>query len=390
MTEDNISEKFEFDKLIIALRYTDHGFLCFTTLTAGSQRAVADRIAESLEDGRPSVFFNCAMEKPFRGFSFVNRLIQKNPTCEVYVLYNFQQLALPKTDFDFFQAFNFSRDPWANLKKLFVLGMTEDFEKQIMGNAPDFYSFFLTTFRFDLRPPKNYGIQTEMRYREPANPTGLMGELARSHFESLSQKATLLLSEDDGDHQPHKTQQLFLDVLEAWDQAPDSSPAQPPEVLYSVLAMLKEREPQWVPSLSTAYHLEIMARACNRMKQYADAVRYWEKALRIVVSVQGDEYPVAATLRSAIADSYYEQGEYRLAWEWSEKALSSQKRKDDDPELAKTYARLGLIAIRERDFTAAEQWYQKIFGHFPKTGRRIRRRTHLPSNRGDRGGAMGA
>jgi len=72
----------EFEKIGIALQYTDHGFLYFTTSSAEEQKEAAERIMGQV-DSRPIASFDCALEKPFRGFRFINRLIEEHPALEI-------------------------------------------------------------------------------------------------------------------------------------------------------------------------------------------------------------------------------------------------------------------------------------------------------------------
>jgi len=262
-------------------------------------------------------------------------------------------------DLDFFQALNFSRDPWANLEKMFVLGMTETFERQFMLNASDFYSFFLTSFHFNIEPPKKFAMQTETPYEAPSPPSKHMGKIAQHRYEHLLQQITPLATETFSDIS-RKTEQLFLDFLEAWAQYAANSPAEPPQILFSVLEALQKKESQWASTLTVARDLETIARAYKQCRQYTKAISYLEKALQIVVNIQGADHHSATAICSAIGENYYEQRDYNHAKEWFEKVLAAQKRQnDDDNTIAQTYTKLGRISAQLRDFTVAENWYEK-------------------------------
>ena len=357
MKMDEAGAKMEFEKLKIALQYTDYGFLCFTTPSADGQQEVVDRIT-GLMDSRPLVSFDCTLEKPFHSFSFVSTLVRSHPPIDVYILYNFQNLLSYGEDSHFFQELNFSRDPWANLQKLFLLVMTEDFEGQIMRNAPDFHSFFLASFHYNLEPQIEFPPYLELEYDDRFLIIEQTSEIIHSRYLQLF-RAVTKQSRADPRGVSDKTGQLFLDFLSAWVQYAVISSSGPPGIVSSVLESLRKNEYLWAATMSSASKLEIMARAYNQLGKYPDAVLYFEKALQIVEYLQGENHRAAITLCSAIADSYYKQGAYSIALEWSEKALSRQAQQKEGPDIADTYSQLGLISAQIWDFTAAEHRFKK-------------------------------
>ena len=365
MENDQSYQKREFEKLLVALRYTDCGFLCFTTPSAIGQELVMEKITSRI-DSESQVFYDCALEKPFRGFSFINNLVSNNSAAKVFILYNFQHLALKvkEKDYDFFMALNFSRDPWANLQKLFVLGMTEDFERQIMIKAPDFYSFFLTAFRFDLSRPQDYAVQIREQYPEQPLPSQAVGRIAQKRYEQLLEKVSkqeVNFSQTSG-----QTEQLFLDFLEAWIEYNRISAVQSPEILAAILGALQKEAPNWPPSLATAYNYEIIAETCFQLRHFEDAENWNQKALEIRLKKDNEQ---------GAANTYYQLGriaqkrrDFETAEDWYQKALAINIEQGNEYGAALIYHQLGILAQERQDFEIAEDWYQKSLASKLKQG----------------------
>ncbi|MDR2713852.1 MAG: tetratricopeptide repeat protein [Clostridiales bacterium] len=356
MENDQSYQKREFEKLLVALRYTDCGFLCFTTPSADGQELMMEKISNRIDSESP-VFYDCALEKPFRGFSFINNLVSNNSAAKVFILYNFQHLALKvkEKDYDFFMALNFSRDPWANLQKLFVLGMTEDFERQIMIKAPDFYSFFLTAFRFDLSRPQDYAVQIREQYTEQPLPSQAVGRIARKRYQQLLEKVSqqgINFSQISS-----QTEQLFLDFLEAWTEYNQISFAKSSAILLVILDTLQKKAPNWPSSLATAYNYEIIAFACFKLRHFEDAENWYQKALEIRLK-QGNEQGAASTYHQ-LGRVAEERRDFDSAEELYQKSLTIELEQDNEQGAASTYHQLGMLAQKRRDLDSAEEWYQK-------------------------------
>jgi len=323
----NNSLRTEFGKLAVALQHTKHGFVCFSTPSADGQIEVISLLRKR-HYTRQSIEYDCVSEKGFHGFSFINRLIKDNPMGEIFILYNFQHLSFNTNKSEFFQALNLSRDPWHSLKRLFLLGMTDDFEKQIMQNAPDFYSFFLTSFHFNIMLPKIY-----MELREPPfNVASISSESSKrvskerfirllNEAAGLSDEAARLLGEAAGLSDEEET--LLLDFLDAWLQcdAPISDRVSSHAEATRALNGLTQRSGQWDVSMPTANKYVTMARAYRHLKHYADAAKGLESAIKITAELQGASHRSAVSLYHEIADCYYLQGDYSKSMEWAKKTL---------------------------------------------------------------------
>ena len=355
MKNNTIISKAEFEKLLIALQHTDHGFLCFTTVLAEGQKEAAEKIA-ARQVFRPSISYDCALQERFNGFSFINELVNEHPAIEVFILYNFQNLAFSVKGSDFFQALNFSRDPWANLQKLFILGMTEEFKKQIMLQAPDFHSFFLTSFHFDHINPKIADTRPETTYVKSPAPAEKIRLISKNRYEELLQKVV----QQSGDFTDISAEsaQIFLDFLEAWVQYAAFTPAERPPIISSVLAALQKKAATWEHSLATAYNLEIIARAFEQLKQYDEAAKYLESAAGMVVDIQKDDH-AAVKFYSQLGNIALERRDFAAAESWYKKALEIELKHDDEHGAALTYHQLGRVAEERRDFAVAEGWYKK-------------------------------
>ena len=351
MTTNEVRFSFEFKKLLIALRHTDSGFLCFTTPSAENQPDAAVMIS-SQPDMRQTVYIDCSFEKPFHGFEFIRRAFQKQPSAEVLILFNFQNLTESEKDNGFFQTLNLSRDTLTGLSKLIIFGMTYDFEKKLMLNAPDFYSFLYAKFHFDLQPRKEYAIQIATRYDEPSILFMQNTKIIENRYKRLKVDVSKLLHGVLLEIPAPAEQQLF-DFLSAWADISIMVPSILPRLVSKVITALQETERLWGNSLSRAYKYEIIARAFDRLKKYAEAVLYWGKALKLYEKIQGEGYRAAVLPCSSIASCLYEQGKYPAAMEWSEKALSIQQLSSETPDIAERYFQLGLIAEKRNFFSLA-------------------------------------
>ena len=54
-----------------------------------------------------------------------------------------------------------------------------------------------------------------------------------------------------------------------------------------------------------------------------------------------------------------EQRDFAAAERWYQKALAIKEKQGNEHGAAITYHQLGIIAEEQRDFAAAERWYQK-------------------------------
>ena len=94
---------------------------------------------------------------------------------------------------------------------------------------------------------------------------------------------------------------------------------------------------------------------------YADALEWYQKALRICETVFGTDHPSTAATYNNIAAVYRAQGDYANALEWNQKALRIRETVlgTDHPDTATTYNNIAGVYWAQGDYARALEWYQK-------------------------------
>ena len=274
MDDYNLNTEKEIKKLLLALEITDSGFLCYTTPTAYGQQDIAKTIMSRITT-RKTHIFDCSLIKTFSGFSFINDLVYSNQNIELFVIYNLQRLYTLDDKIEFFRALNLSRDPWANLKKLFLLGATENFMVQVMLNAPDYYSFFLSTFNLRIQPKEIFMTLNDIApYQKNLSLQTDLNEIIKNRFNRLLNDVTYNNSSNY-----EYTQTLYLSFVDAWIQYKSVFQDAKYDMVDIVLNELVKFKKKWTPSLSTANNLLIIGTAFLSADNYNEALNYFNKIL---------------------------------------------------------------------------------------------------------------
>ena len=144
----------EFVKLFIAITHTNYGFLCFTTPTIYGQEKISYLLKHRI-NGKKVVLWDGINQKEPISPSFLADLFYPNLDANVFIMSNFQQCAKNAVNInEFLGMLNLNRDALFSHKKLIVFGMTNEFSKLITLKAPDFRSFFMASFHFDITEQK--------------------------------------------------------------------------------------------------------------------------------------------------------------------------------------------------------------------------------------------
>ena len=356
MANDLATDNIELDKLIIAMQHTDHGFLCFTTMKASGQGEAVNLIMRHPLE-RSAVFYDCANEKPSQGFSFINKIVKERSDAEVYVLYNFQRLCVYSKLPEFFQKLNFSRDPWANLKKLFVLGMTDDFENKFILHAPDFYSFFMTSFRLKTASKRMYATQNSIRFIYDEEPTVQDRQIAEEIYERLLQE--VIRHGNDIIDISEKNIQLYFIFINAWFLAYRNNYLNPPNVLYMVLDTLERNEQMWADLSNFFDRIKIIVYVRALLKQYDRAINYVENRFKTIKKYLPDSDYTVILYNGFIAYLYYKKGDYKNATVWMHNALTHLNSANDPLIVIDVYINSIFLSLAKREFYEAGEYCNK-------------------------------
>ena len=95
--------------------------------------------------------------------------------------------------------------------------------------------------------------------------------------------------------------------------------------------------------------------------EYARAIEYCEKALKIIESRLGKDHPDTATTYHNLAGVYHARGEYDIAIGYYEKALKIKETRlgKDHPHTAATYNNLASVYQAKGDYARAIEYYGK-------------------------------
>ena len=339
--QSNYSDDFLLKKLNIAMQYTHRGFLCFTTPRVDGQYE-AVKLIKKRTINRPVVYYDCAVQKQLDGLSFINSLVDDNPDSEVFIVYNFQYIEQLAKGYKFFHYLNFSRDPWANLGKLFVLGFVDKFENKLAKEASDFYTFFLSRLRLNICGTKIYGVQTKNPFKRY---TYWYAHNYKTDVENLERSIDYYSENND----------LF-------------SKSNANTILGIILTennKLDEAESQYINALGyynaidekyLLYQTNILLAELKQKQADCDAAEeYLTKASDIATSEKFNHAPIYHNLGIAAE----ERGDLETAAAQYNKSLSISLEQEDLESLAATYHQLGNVAEKQNNLESAIEWYNK-------------------------------
>ena len=114
--------------------------------------------------------------------------------------------------------------------------------------------------------------------------------------------------------------------------------------------------------------LHQMGYLTKKQGDYASALKWYQKALRIWERVLGTDHPDTATTYNNIGEVYRAQGDYASALEWYQKALRVKERilDTDHPSTATTYNNIALVYKARGNYASALDWYQKALHIFER------------------------
>lgn len=100
--------------------------------------------------------------------------------------------------------------------------------------------------------------------------------------------------------------------------------------------------------------LHQMGYLTNEQGEYASALEWYQKALRIRESVLGKDHPDTATTYNNIAGVYYAQGDYASALEWYSKALHVNESilGQNHPDTVTTYNNIATVHYAQKNTKA--------------------------------------
>ena len=298
----------EFKKLMIAINHTKSGLLCFTTPTAYGQGIIVELIKQNLS-GKNVAFWDGSKQISQISLSFFSDLTQQNPDANAFVISNFQLFAKDIEPRDnFFYMLNFTRDPLASLKKLFVFGMIKEFAQQISLKAPDFRSFFLSSFHFEVTAPDQNASES-MRI-----DSNIQSDEANRYAEDFINKSlpTVLdwLAEMENAVKP-TADNIVYNFLEIWNSDSRLPKIDETDVILRILTILqKVTENQITECISKneklrlARELRIIANAYKKLRRYDDESIYLQYAMQIITEIQGEQSLETAGIFEDIAKNY--------------------------------------------------------------------------------------
>jgi tetratricopeptide (TPR) repeat protein len=121
------------------------------------------------------------------------------------------------------------------------------------------------------------------------------------------------------------------------------------------------------PSLASSYNNIGLVYA--KMGEYSKALSYYEKALEIEQKTLPPNHPSLATSYNHIGGVYYSMAEYSKALSYFEKALEIYQKTlpPNHPHLATSYNSIGLVYLNMGEYSKALSYYEKALEIFQKT-----------------------
>ena len=364
-TDTAIDSDPEFKKLMIAINHTDSGFICFTTPSAYGQDIIARSIKQKILS-KPAAFWDGTIQTELISLTFFSDITKQNPDAEVFILTNFQLLA---KDFErqkeFFYMLNLIRDPLAALKKLFVFGMTKDFARQFALYAPDFRSFFLANFQFEITPPERVVLESSLLSSEQQSITpsqfsvDMLAELWPSALEWLKKMF---------DSETPVLNNSILDFLEIWNKDLKFPTSEELNAILHILVLLrkiiksqKDNNIQPNERLRIARELRIIAQSYKKLYKYDEENICLREAMQIIVDVQGEQSVEAAGIYNDIAINANYRFKYKKALGWYEKALVIDKLMFcmEHSATASIYNNMAVVYDSQGDYAKALELYEK-------------------------------
>ena len=113
--------------------------------------------------------------------------------------------------------------------------------------------------------------------------------------------------------------------------------------------------------LITSALLHNIAGVYYALGDYAEALKYYQKALAICEKVLGGEHLDTATMYNNIAGVYHAQGDCAETLKYYRKALAIREKVlgPEHPDTATTYDNLAVVYCNQRDYAVALEYHQK-------------------------------
>jgi tetratricopeptide (TPR) repeat protein len=365
---------YELYKLSLAIKHTSNGFFCYTTATATEQSEAARQIRE-IAAPYEIACIDASRDRTEFSLRTVYDMVKEHPTAKAYIICNLQAYVPLEKEarIDFFSGFNMSRDPWARLNKLFILGMTKGmsgdfvtgFKREFANEAPDFNSFFLNEFHFEFKLPEDI-VQPRVEYiNEPRISEGAVRN-ANSRFKEMVAKITTTGVETEWSE---STERFYLDFLRTWSDSTTSFTDESDELVKSVLSSLCKWSDSWSDTIITADKYDELYKTYYRLNQYTDALKMLEKQLYIHEKILGEGHFKTAIIYDNIAEVYHnDQGDYVKALEWYNKALVIHERSGNEYGTVIIYNNIASTYHNQGDYSKALEWYNKALVIYERLG----------------------
>ena len=336
----------EFERLYTKLLHQSTGaFFCVIADSVSVQREIAGNMCGRFSPGEVQIIDFGSMGSGFR-FSFAVLRGIIHDAARFVFLVNFQLACGDKSDTEFLQVLNLSRDNLAELPYVFVFMMPLYFRIKLARNAPDFNSFFRYRAHFPA---------------EGSSPIHLKELDASQEGFSLANKSLLeYYVEKYGQLMDYESKQAFEIILKILDLNTSL------RVLH--LSELNRFFSEFIRLLPT-YESEFdgaafeIARVFSSQAEYAKALDWYYKALAIHEKALGAEHLDTATTYNNIAMVYHAQGEYGKALEWYFKSLAVDEKVlgVEHPYTATTYNNIAMVYHAQGEYDMALEWYKRAY-----------------------------
>jgi tetratricopeptide (TPR) repeat protein len=310
---------------MIAIRHAKKGFLCYETESALGQLEVIEALNDVFEPNELVIANGCEFRStPL--LQAIKKLTLSNPKALAYILYNFQ-LATIDDHMSFFHELNMIRDPWYRLDRLFLIGLTKSFKKELAMCAPDFNSFFLSSFHF--YSLKQYAVANAENDKTVGSGPIDLGvpyighpfgnsmsveaiEFARKRF--LEMESSLR----DAEEESPEHDLLILAMLQSWLDGQGGSI----DSVIKVLDSLLQRHENWQKRILNDNNLMIIAEVFSRLCQYKQSIKFYNIAFEIRKDILGDKNIKTAETCISMAKVYSILGDWKQTEELIRHAIS--------------------------------------------------------------------
>ena len=382
------NESVKLKSLLFYLENSDSGFCVVEVNEAYKQSEIVDYILKSLLVKKVLLVDFAAMPEDSSHLVTIRKCVEENPDFEVMLVQNIHTLSEKYGgDEELVKDINFSREAYADLKKIFLFFWPTYFVDTLMQNAPDFWDFVPVKFKFlsefkgafqSVDPEREMADERYLRNRaaflEKALQEGNLSEKER--LEKLVDIARIYESL----YEYEKARSKYYESLKLVDRLGDMRTKG--EVLEGIGRTFYHRsnydralecyKKSLVISRELGYKLIEIRRLYNIAQVYI-AIENYESSLEhlknaLEISRQLGEKKAEGRILNSISDIYRLKGSYEEAFESLEMGLALSRETSDRAYEGIIINSIGEMYIFRENYKISLEYFEKALSIAKNTG----------------------